>query len=90
MYTKTIHLHNHDYELRGKANLLLFFFVKTFVMACLIVTPAFSISFFVRPVVMQTFRAGWSFHSSSLPPLLGPRPRGMLFNRVIKTPLARV
>ena len=49
----------------GKANLLLVFFVSTFVIACLIATPAFSISFFVRPVVTQTFKAGWIFFESS-------------------------
>ena len=72
----------------GNANLLLVFFVKTFVMACLIVTPAFSISFFDKPVVMHTLSAGCSFHSSSLPLLLGAT--GMLLSRVIRTPLASV
>jgi hypothetical protein len=42
----------------GSASLLLVFLVKTFVMACRMVTPAFSISFFDSPVVMQTFNAG--------------------------------
>jgi hypothetical protein len=70
----------------GKANLLLVFLVKTFVIACLIVTPAFSISFFDNPVVMQTLRAGCSFQSSSLPLLLGAT--GILLRRVIRTPFA--
>lgn len=74
----------------GSANLLLVFLVSTLVIACLIVTPAFSISFFVNPVVMHTFNAGWSFQLSSLVvvvPLLGEV--GILFSRVIRTPFTR-
>jgi len=71
----------------GIDNLLPVFLVRTLVIACLIVIPAFSISFFVRPVVMQTFSAGWSFQSESLPLL--PGPTGMLFKRVIRTLFTR-
>lgn len=70
----------------GNANLLLALFVKTFVIACRIVVPAFSISFLVRPVVIQIFKAGWILNESSLPL---PRPTGMLLRRVIRTPLRR-
>ena len=72
----------------GRPSLLLAFLVMTFVIACLIVMPAFSISFFERPVVMHTLSAGWNFHPSSLPLLLGPV--GMPLRRVMRTPLARV
>jgi hypothetical protein len=72
----------------GSASLLLVFLVKTFVIACRMVTPAFSISFFDNPVVMQTFRAGWSCHPCSLEVLFGAA--GMLLSRVISTPFASV
>src|SRR2546421_9833746 len=72
----------------GSANLLLVFFVSTLVMACLIITPAFSISFFDRPVVMHTFSAGCSCHPCSFTVPFGAA--GMLFSRVIRTPLAKV
>lgn len=39
-----------------------FLFATTFVMACLITVPAFSISFFVNPTVTQTFSAGCACH----------------------------
>ena len=57
------------------------------VMACLMTTPAFSVSFFDRPVVTQTLTADWGCQPSSrgVPPNGG----GILFSRVIKTPLAR-
>ena len=71
----------------GNDNLLLVFLVKTLVMACRIDTPAFSISFLERPVVMHTLRAGCSFHVSSLP--MVPGDEGILFRRVIRTPLAK-
>ena len=58
------------------------------VMLCRITTPALSISFRVSPEVMQIFSAGWSSHPISLAVAL--IARGMLFIRVIKTPLANV
>lgn len=59
-----------------------FFLLITLVMACRMVVPAFSISFFVRPMVTHTFSAagticfGWKLSSKVL-------------RRVIRTPLAR-
>lgn len=32
--------------------------LRTLVMACLMIVPAFSVSFFVKPEVTQTLRAG--------------------------------
>jgi len=74
------------YTIVGNASLLLDFLVNTFVIACLMVTPAFSVSFLESPVVIQILRAGWSFQSSSLPLLDGDT--GMLLRRVMRTPLA--
>lgn len=70
----------------GTASLLPDLRVSTFVMACRITVPAFSISFLDSPVVTQTLSAGCSFHPTSFPVLL--TATGMLFSRVIKTPLA--
>lgn len=64
------------------------FLFTTFVMACRIVMPAFSISFRERPMLMHTFNAGCSSHPVSFGPAL--TALGMLFNRVISTPLASV
>lgn len=72
----------------GNASLLLVFLVNTFVIACLIVTPAFSVSFFDSPVVMHTFRAGCTCQPCSFDVL--PVATGMLLRRVMSTPLARL
>ncbi len=60
----------------------------TLVMACRMITPAFSISFLDKPDVTHTFNAGWGVQLPSLGPMLWVM--GMLFNFVIKTPFARV
>jgi hypothetical protein len=57
------------------------------VIACRMVTPAFSVSFFVRPLVTQTLRAGVGCHPASRG--LTPRPSGKALSLVIKTPFAR-
>jgi hypothetical protein len=46
--------------MKGYEDLLLVLRVITFVIACRIVVPAFSISFLNRAVVMQTLSAGWA------------------------------
>jgi hypothetical protein len=58
-----------------------------FVIACLIVVPAFSVSFFVNPLVTHTFSAGCGCQPASRGFM--PRPRGKALRRVISTPLAR-
>ena len=57
------------------------------VMACRMMTPAFSISFLDSPDVMQTLRAGLMTKSLSLS---GPSffTTGRLLSLVIRTPLA--
>lgn len=57
------------------------------VIACLISVPAFSISFFDKPVVTHTFSAGCGCHCSSLG--LIPSSRGMALRRVTRIPRAR-
>ena len=64
-----------------------FLLVMIFVMACRIMTPAFSVSFFVSPLVTQTLRAGTGCQPASLG--LTPRPRGKALSRVMRTPFAR-
>src|SRR5437762_12854565 len=68
--------------------LIYLFFAITFVIACLIIIPAFSISFRDSPVVTQTFNAGCNCHPMSLVAIL--RGNGILFSLAIKTPFARV
>jgi hypothetical protein len=58
-----------------------------FVTACLTIVPAFSVSFFVSPLVTHTLSAGWGCHPASRG--LMPRPRGKALRRVIKTLFAR-
>jgi hypothetical protein len=62
-------------------------FEMTLVIACRMVIPAFSVSFFVRPLVTQTLRAGVGCHPASRG--LTPRPSGKALSLVIKTPFAR-
>lgn len=57
-----------------------FFLPKTFVIACRMVVPAFSISFFVRPIVTQTLSAGGTI-------CLGSKLSSRVLRRVIRTPL---
>lgn len=57
------------------------------VTACLMMTPAFSVSFLVSPLVMQTLRAGIGCHPASLG--LTPSPSGKAFSLVMRTPFAR-
>ena len=68
-------------------DLLLVLRVMTFVMACLIVVPAFSMSFFDSAEVTHTLRAG----TGAQPPSLAfiAFSSGRTFSRVIRTPLAR-
>lgn len=70
------------YHAVGSASLLLVFLVMTLVIAWRMTTPAFSISFFDRPVVAQTFRAGCVWPPPTL--LL----MSVVLRRVIITPLA--
>jgi hypothetical protein len=62
-------------------------FEMILVIACRMVVPAFSVSFFVRPLVTQTLRAGVGCHPASRG--LTPRPSGKALSLVIKTPFAR-
>lgn len=62
------------------------FFVMTLVMACLMTTPAFSISLRDRPAVTQTLSAGCGCHRLSFSP---PTATGMALRRVTRTPLER-
>lgn len=73
---------------RGSPSLLLVFLVRTLVIAWRMMMPAFSISFFESPVVTHTLRAGCNFQPCSLAVECGAT--GMLFRRVMRTPLARV
>lgn len=66
---------------------LYFLLLIIFVIACLMIVPAFSVSFFVSPLVTQTFKQGWGCHPASRG--LTPRPRGKALRRVTKTPFAR-
>jgi len=60
--------------------------VMTLVMACLIVTPAFSTSFFVKPVVRQIFNAGCGTKTG----LFAPEGSGdRVLIRVMSTPWAK-
>lgn len=68
---------------------LLVFRVMTLVMACRIVTPAFSISFLDSPEVTQTLSAGLIAHVSSLGVPIAFTD-GKLLRRVIRTPLFNV
>lgn len=65
----------------GKAEIH-FFLLITLVMACRMIVPAFSISFFVRPMVTHTFRAAGTT-------CLGWKLSSRVLRRVIRTPLAR-
>ena len=67
---------------------MLCFRVMTLVIAWRIVVPAFSMSFFERAIVMQTFRAGMATGLVSLG--LMAWLKGCVFRRVIKTPFASV
>ena len=60
------------------------FRVMTLVIACLIVTPAFSTSFLDNPDVMQTFKAGKASQLPSLGPML--LVTGAVLRRVMRTP----
>jgi hypothetical protein len=65
-----------------------YFLLETiFVIACLIVVPAFSVSFFVNPLVIHTFSDGSGCQPASRG--LTPRPRGKALRRVMSTPFAR-
>jgi hypothetical protein len=64
-----------------------FLFEMILVIACRMVIPAFSVSFFVRPLVTQTLRAGVGCHPASRG--LTPSPSGKALSLVIKTPFAR-
>lgn len=57
------------------------------VMACRIIVPAFSVSFFVSPLVTQTLSEGLGCHPASLG--LIPRPIGKDWSLVMRTPFAR-
>lgn len=59
----------------------------TAVTACLITIPAFSVSFFVSPVVTHTFKAGCAAQSTSRG--VAPRALGIDLRRVIRTPFAK-
>lgn len=65
-----------------------FLLLTTLVIACLITIPALSVSFLDNPVVMHTFSAGCGSHPRSLG--VAWIARGMLFNRVMRTPFANV
>ena len=62
--------------------------LTTLVIACLMITPALSTSFFDKPEVMHTFSAGWSSQPISF--AVAFMGRGMLLTRVISTPLAKL
>jgi hypothetical protein len=64
-----------------------FLFEMILVIACLMMTPAFSVSFFVNPLVTHTLRAGTGAHPASRG--LTPRPSGKALSRVMRTPFAR-
>lgn len=72
---------------RDHAALLLVLRVMTLVIACRIVTPAFSISFLDSADVMHTLKANWGDQSPSLG--LMARSNGRFLVRVIMTPFAR-
>lgn len=59
-----------------------FFLLITLVMACRMIVPAFSISFFVRPMVTHTFSAAGTT-------CLGWKLSSRVLRRVIRTPLAK-
>lgn len=59
-----------------------FLLLRTFVMACRIVVPAFSTSFLVRPRVTQTFKPAGTT-------CLGSKLSSRVLRRVMRTPLAR-
>ena len=58
-----------------------------FVIACLMIVPAFSVSFFVKPLVTHTLSAGVGCHPASRG--LRPKPRGKDLSRVMSTLFAR-
>jgi len=58
------------------------FLVRIFVMACRMVMPAFSTSFFDSPIIRHTFRAGWGVYTSVLAP---DGPAGRVFTCVMST-----
>ena len=64
-----------------------FRFETILVTACLMMTPAFSVSFLVNPLVMHTFSAGIGCQPASLG--FTPSPRGNPFSLVMRTPFAR-
>lgn len=66
--------------------LLLAFLVITLLMAWRIVVPAFSISFFDKPDVIQTLSAGWANQSFVLVVMILEYME--VFRREIITPLA--
>ena len=71
---------------RYRCHFLLFI---TVVIACLTTTPALSTSFFDKPVVTQTFRAGCGRHSLMRSLGVAPIARGMALRRVMRTPFVR-
>ena len=66
---------------------LYFRLLTILVMACLMMVPAFSVSFFVRPLVTHTLSAGVGCQPASRG--FSPRPRGKDLSRVMRTPFAR-
>jgi hypothetical protein len=71
-----------------KASIFIYFLLAMIlVMACLMITPAFSVSFFVNPLVMHTLSAGTGAHPASRG--LTPRPSGKALSRVMRTPFVR-
>lgn len=74
----------HSYATRCHLRLFM-----TVVMACRMVMPAFSVSFFDSPLVTHTFSAGGGCHSFDSSRGLAPRAMGMAFSRVMSTPLRR-
>ena len=83
---RRLHADNAQYPM--PASFMIYFRRLTIlVMACLIIVPAFSVSFFVRPLVTHTFSAGVGCQPASRG--FSPRPSGKDLSRVMRTPFAR-
>lgn len=61
----------------------------TVVIACRMIMPAFSVSFFDSPLVIHTFSAGRACHSFSKSLGDTPSATGIALRRVMRTPLLR-
>lgn len=74
---------------RDDCNRERFYFLRvmTLVIACLMTTPAFSISFLVRPFVTQTLIAGCGCHPCDVG--VTPSACGIAFRRVTRTSFRR-